>query len=185
MTEQQRSHIALLFDSERERLLNYIRARVPDEEDARDILQDVFLQMVSGYQEIRALEKATSWLFTVAKNKIIDRMRKRKPYLMSEIPLPGKGKEEPLMLEEVLPSTEMDAIDEMMREKAWQSIEKALDDLPPEQREVFVLHEFEDLSFRKISELTGEGVNTLLSRKRYAVMYLRSKLEELYKHLKD
>jgi RNA polymerase sigma factor (sigma-70 family) len=168
------------------RLLNFIRKRIPDQEDAKDILQDVFYQFVTGYDEIKTLENVASWLYKVAKNKIIDRSRKKKPEPLSnkQIILSGEDSEGPLFLEDILPALTRDPIDEMMRSAIWYEIENALEELPEKQREVIILHEFEDKSFKEISTITGESVNTLLSRKRYAILYLRDRLQELYNQLK-
>jgi len=121
----------------------------------------------------------------VARNRITDFYRKKKPDRLSDKVLaPQGGEEGPLMLEDILPSLTHSPEDEYMREEIWSAIESCLDRLPPFQKEVFIMNEFEDLSFKEISELTGEGINTLLSRKRYAVTYLRAQLQELYNEIK-
>jgi len=186
MTETQKEHIELTVQQESEGLLNFIRYRIPDEEDARDILQDVFYQLVIGYPDIKNLENVTSWLYRVARNKIIDSYRKKKPEPFSKQVIKHNGDEEgaPLMLQDILPSLSADPEDEMMRSIIMVKIEEALEELPEDQREVFIMHEFEDISFNEISAMTGEKVNTLLSRKRYAVLFLRNKLQELYNQIK-
>jgi RNA polymerase sigma factor (sigma-70 family) len=173
------------FRSERKRLFDFIRRRVRTEADAEDILADVFYQMVASYSVTEPIEKMTSWLLTVARNKIIDWYRKRKPesfrqrtdesVLPQNLPL-----NLPLNLEDILfdPGQNPDVL--YARSLVWTELADALEDLPDEQRDVFVMHELEGKSFKEIAEITGEPVNTLLSRKRYAVMYLREALQELY-----
>jgi RNA polymerase sigma factor (sigma-70 family) len=169
------------FRSERKRLFDFIRRRVRTEADAEDILADVFYQMVASYSVTEPIEKMTSWLLTVARNKIIDWYRKRKPVSLrqrtNESALP---QDLPLNLEDILfdPGQNPDVL--YARSLVWTELADALEDLPDEQREVFVMHELEGKSFKEIAELTGEPVNTLLSRKRYAVLYLREALQELY-----
>ena len=165
------------FRSERRRLLDFIRQRVRTNEDAEDILQDVFYQLLSGYSVAEPIEKLTSWLFPVSRNKIIDRYRKRRTE-----PLPDltDDPEAPLNLEEILYDPSQNPDDLFMRSLVWRELADALEELPSKQRDVFVMHELEGKSFREMAELTGESINTLLSRKRYAVLLLREKLRELY-----
>ena len=167
--------------SERKRLFDFIRRRVRNESDAEDILQDVFYQLVTSYSVTEPIEKLTSWLFTVARNKVIDWYRKRRS--MSSI---NDAAEEdlPLSLSEVLldPTQQPDTL--FARSSVWTELADALDDLPDEQKQVFVMHELEGRSFKEIAELTGEPINTLLSRKRYAVLYLREQLQELYEEIR-
>jgi RNA polymerase sigma factor (sigma-70 family) len=173
------------FRSERKRLFDFIRRRVRTEADAEDILADVFYQMVASYSVTEPIEKMTSWLLTVARNKIIDWYRKRKPESFrrrtDESALPQNlSLNLPLNLEDILfdPGQNPDVLYE--RSQLWTELADALEDLPDEQRDVFVMHELEGKSFKEIAEITGEPVNTLLSRKRYAVLYLREALQELY-----
>ena len=165
------------FRSERKRLFDFIRRRVRTEADAEDILADVFYQMVASYSVTEPIEKMTSWLLTVARNKIIDWYRKRKPESFRQR---ADESELPLNLEDILydPGQNPDVL--YARSLVWTELADALEDLPDEQRDVFVMHELEGKSFKEIAELTGEPVNTLLSRKRYAVLYLREALQELY-----
>ncbi len=176
MTAAEKIKIEELVKEEQGRLLGFIRKRVAHEEDARDIAQDVYYQLTVGFDDIRSVASLTSWLFTVARNRITDYFRKSRPELLSE----GT-----LMLEDILPSLTRSPEDEFMRGVIWETIEACLERLPEAQREVFVMSEFEDMSFKEISELTGEGINTLLSRKRYAVTYLREQLRELYNQIKE
>jgi RNA polymerase sigma factor (sigma-70 family) len=185
ITLENQSHAAAAADaafrSERKRLFDFIRRRVRTEADAEDILADVFYQMVASYSVTEPIEKMTSWLLTVARNKIIDWYRKRKPESFrqreDDSTLPQNL---PLNLEDILfdPGQNPDVLYE--RSMLWTELADALDDLPDEQRDVFVMHELEGKSFKEIAEITGEPVNTLLSRKRYAVLYLREALQELY-----
>ena len=182
ITIENQSHAAAAADaayrSERKRLFDFIRRRVRTEADAEDILADVFYQMVASYSVTEPIEKMTSWLLTVARNKIIDWYRKRKPESFRQ------QREDdnvlPLNLEDILfdPGQNPDVLYE--RSLLWTELADALEDLPDEQRNVFVMHELEGKSFKEIAELTGEPVNTLLSRKRYAVLYLREALQEMY-----
>lgn len=165
------------FRTERKRLLDFIRQRVRTEEDAEDILSDVFTQLVSSYSVTEPIEKMTSWLFTVARNRIIDWYRKKRPErLRSQF----DDDSLPLNLEDILFDPTQDPDSVYARSMIWTELTDALDELPKEQREVFVMHELQGKSFREIAESTGERQNTLLSRKRYAVLYLRERLKELY-----
>ncbi len=144
-------------------------------------MQDVFYQLVSSFSVTEPVERLTSWLFTVAKNKIIDWYRKRRP---QSLPVDAEV-DGPLNLEEILfdPAQNPDEI--YARSLFWTELADALDDLPESQREVFVLHELEGKSFKEIAERTGEPINTLLSRKRYAVIFLRDRLRDLYDELQN
>ena len=168
------------FRSERKRLFDFIRRRVRTEADAEDILADVFYQMVASYSVTEPIEKITSWLLTVARNKIIDWYRKRKPESFRQREDEGALH---LNLEDILydPDQNPDVLYE--RSLLWTELADALEDLPDEQRDVFIMHELEGKSFKEIAEITGEPVNTLFSRKRYAVLYLREALQDLYDDL--
>ncbi len=185
MNPEDNNTIALVYRKNRSRLLQFIRNRVQGEEEAKDILQDVFYQLISMADDIRAIDNITSWLFTVTRNKIIDRSRKKKPDLFSDKQIQTfKGEDgDVLMLEDILPSYSTDPEDEIMNTLILDAIDGALMELPVEQREVFILHEFDAMSFKEIAELTGESINTLISRKHYAVLYLRECLQDLYNQL--
>ncbi len=186
MTAAERTILNDLVKEEQGRLLNFIRSRVGDEEDSRDILQDVLYQLTTGFDDIRSLNSATSWLFMVARNRITDYFRKSKPERLSGKRVIGRDVgDDPLMLEDILPSLTRNPEDEYMRGVIWETIQDCLDRLPEAQRDVFIMNEFEDMSFKEISEITGEGINTLLSRKRYAVTYLREQLKDLYEQIKN
>jgi len=162
-------------------LFDFIRNRVADVEDAQDILQDVFYELTEAYRLMQPIEKIPSWLFRVARNKIIDLYRKKKTEsLESQKFHSGSDEENELFLEDLLASPDASPVDELQQSYIWDAIGNALDELPPEQREVFVQHELEGRSFNEISEITGVAVNTLLSRKRYAVLDLRNRLQYLY-----
>ena len=183
MSAERRVLVEQTVTAERNRLFNFIKKRVADPGDAEDILQDVFYQLWQGYDTIENVERITSWLFRVARNKIIDRYRKLKPTPFSEIERIRSGDEAPLLLADVIGDTSTSPDDVYTRELIWESIEEVLAELPKSQREVFVWHELEDLSFREMSERTGDSINTLLSRKRYAVNYLRKRLQNLYNEI--
>jgi RNA polymerase sigma factor (sigma-70 family) len=173
------------FLREKDRLLSFIRNRVSSLEEAEDILQDVFFQFVTGYDTIQSLDRVTSWLFSVARNKIIDRYRREssRPQRTELTWSAASDEDTPITLQEILPDLGNTPEDAMLREVIWAAVMDALDELPADQREIFVLNEMEDRSFRDISEETGISINTLLSRKRYAIISLRKKLQQLYDEL--
>jgi RNA polymerase sigma factor (sigma-70 family) len=184
MAEVQNESLRLTIEKERKRLLDFIRKRVPTQEDAEDILQDVFYELVNTYRLMKPVEQMASWLFTVARNKITDRYRKKKPDSLEEHFAIRAGDDgERLDIADFLPSNSNSPETEMMREAITEGLMAALDELPKEQRDVFIMHEIEDKSFQEISEITGANLNTLLSRKRYAVLFLRERLQNLYNDL--
>ena len=171
------------------RLLDFIRKRIPDAADAEDILHDVFFQFIEATRLTTPIENAGAWLFTAARNKITDLFRKKKPEsLEKQLSYSREEEGDPegagmLNLADVLPAQSDLPEMKMLRTAIMEELEDALDDLPKEQREVFMLHEIDGKSFQEISEMKGVSVNTLLSRKRYAVLFLRERLKELYKEL--
>lgn len=173
------------FLKEKDRLLSFIRNRVSSTEEAEDILQDVFYQFVAGFNTIESLDRVTSWLFSVARNKIIDRYRRdsSRPQRADFALLAGHDDETPISLQEILPDLGNTPEDTYFREMIWDAIMDALDELPAEQREIFIQNEMEERGFREISEETGVSINTLLSRKRYAILTLRKRLQKLYEEL--
>jgi RNA polymerase sigma factor (sigma-70 family) len=185
MSPKESERITTAYHAEHNRLLGYIRNRIPDRLDAEDILQDVFYQLTVGFNDVRRLENLTSWLYRVAHNLIIDRFRRKKPVTLSYKENIADDEDGPLTLEEILPVIGATPGDEELKEMIWETIEETLSELPDEQRKVFIENEFEDLSFKEISERTGVSINTLISRKRYAVLALRKNLEELYKLFKN
>ena len=183
MSAQRKVVVEQTVAAERNRLFNFIKKRVSDTNDAEDILQDVFYQLWQGYDTIESIEKVTSWMFRVARNKIIDRYRKLKPDTFSKIEGVRGDEDAPLLLADIIGDPSSSPDDVYTRELIWDSIEEVLAELPKNQREVFVWHELEDISFKEMSERTGESINTLLSRKRYAVNYLRKRLQNLYNEI--
>ncbi|MBT1699330.1 RNA polymerase sigma factor [Fulvivirgaceae bacterium PWU4] len=173
------------FLREKDRLLSFIRNRVSSTEEAEDILQDVFYQFVAGFNTIESLDRVTSWLFSVARNKIIDRYRREsaRPKRADFGLQAGKEEEAPITLQEILPDLGNTPEDTYLREMIWDAIMEALDELPAEQRDIFIQNEIEERGFREISEETGVSINTLLSRKRYAILALRKRLQKLYEEL--
>ena len=185
MSPKESKRITSAYKSEHKRLLGYIRKRIPVSMEAEDILQDIFYQLTIGFNDIRRIESLTGWLYKVADNRITDLFRKRKHEVISYSGSVPEGDEGPLTLEEILPAVGTTPYDEDLKDMIWETIEETLSTLPEEQRQVFTDTEFEEMSFREISEKTGVGINTLISRKRYAVLALRKNLDELYKLLKN
>lgn len=185
MSPKESKRITSAYNSEHKRLLGYIRKRIPISEEAEDILQDIFYQLTVGFNDIRRIESLTAWLYRVADNRITDLFRKRKHEVISYTKSMPEGEDGPLSLEEILPSVGNTPYDEDLKDMIWETIEETLSALPEEQKRVFIDTEFEEMSFRDISEKTGVGINTLISRKRYAVLALRKNLNELYKLLKN
>ena len=178
----QDQRITQVVDQERSRLLNFIRRRVPDPRDAEDILQDVFYELVEANRLLMPIDHITGWLFRVARNRIIDLFRKKKPVLFSDAVFADESADEDDMLrfEDSLPSPDAGPDAVYARGVLLAAFDLAIHELPPEQREVFVAHEIEGLSFKEIAARTGVGLNTLLSRKRYAVLHLRERLQGIY-----
>jgi RNA polymerase sigma factor (sigma-70 family) len=178
MSKQDR-RISEIIAKERLRLRNFIRRRVPDPGDAEDILQDVFYRLVEANRLLMPIEHITGWLFQVARNRITDLFRKKKPDFFSQAAVEDEDGEL-LQVEELLPSPDAGPEALYARQVLLEELALALDELPEEQREVFIAHELEGRSFKEISGETGVGVNTLLSRKRYAVLHLRERLKDIY-----
>jgi RNA polymerase sigma factor (sigma-70 family) len=177
----QDQRISQVVDRERSRLLNFIRRRVPDPSDAEDILQDVFYELVEANRLLMPIDHLAGWLFRVARNRIIDLFRKKKPVLFSDAAVANEDEDDDsLQFEDLLPSPDAGPEALYARSMLLAAFELAVRELPPEQREVFVAHEIEGLSFKEIAARTGIGVNTLLSRKRYAVLHLREHLQGIY-----
>ena len=185
MSPKESEKIGAVYKDERKRLLGYIRNRISNRVEAEDILQDVFYQLTVGFRDIRRIENLTAWLYRVADNRITDLFRKKKPVSINYSENAKDSDDGPLTLEEILPSLGTTHEDDEIREMIWEAIDETLSELPEEQSNVFVANEFEDMSFKEISEKTGIGINTLISRKRYAVLALRGRLIELYKLLKN
>ena len=183
MSPAKQIEITKTVKKERKRLFNFIRSRVKTNVEAEDILQDVFYQLVRVSEDVNTIEKISSWLFQVARNKITDSYRKKSNLNFSDMGYSSGEDENVIMFEDIIPDLEdlPDAV--LTREMVWEVLDEGLSELPEEQREVFNMHEFDGLSFKEISEITGDQVNTLLSRKRYAIVHLRAKLGNLYKEI--
>ena len=179
MALEQDQRISEVVKREQSRLRNFIRRRVPDPLDAEDILQDVFYRLVEANRLLMPIEHVTGWLFRVARNRITDLFRKKEPENFSEIEPANEGGGL-LQFEDLLPSPDAGPEALYARNVLLEELELALDELPEEQREVFVAHEFDGRSFKEMSAETGVSVNTLLSRKRYAVLHLRERLQSVY-----
>ena len=173
--------ISEVVKRELSRLRNFIRRRVPDPRDAEDILQDVFYKLVEANRLLMPIEHVTGWLFRVAHNRITDLFRKKKPESFSDTTLANEEDDDELLqLEDLLPSPDAGPEALYARHLLLEELELAVDELPDDQREVFVAHELEGRSFKEMSAETGVSVNTLLSRKRYAVLHLRERLQSIY-----
>jgi RNA polymerase sigma factor (sigma-70 family) len=177
MTREQDRRISETVGQEQSRLRSFIRRRVPDPRDADDILQDVFYELVEANRLLMPIEHVGAWLYRVARNRITDLFRKKKPEFLRDT-FDEEG--EPLFLEDLLPSPDAGPDAQYARNVLIDELHHAIDELPEEQREVFVAHEIDGQSFKQIAAETGVSLNTLLSRKRYAVLHLRQRLQALY-----
>lgn len=179
MTSEQDRRISETVERERARLRNFIRRRVADPGDADDILQDVLYELVEAYRAMKPLEQVSAWMFRVATNRIIDLFRKKKPESFSEAAEVGEDGEL-LTLDDLLPSPDGGPEAAYARSVLLDEIDAALDELPDEQREVFVAHELQGRSFKELAAESGLSINTLLSRKHYAVTHLRRRLQAIH-----
>jgi RNA polymerase sigma factor (sigma-70 family) len=180
MAEQDHS-IAVAFENERVRLRNFIRKRVADPGDADDVLQDVFYELVEAARLMQPVEQVGAWLFRVARNRIIDLFRKQKTQRAAELPaVSGDDEEAGASLEDLLPSADQGPEAAFARRLLLEELDAAVDELPEDQRSVFIAHELEGVSFKELAAQTGVSVNTLLSRKHYAVVYLRRRLQAIH-----
>jgi len=179
MSLEQDRRISEVVKREQSRLHNFIRRRVPDPRDAEDILQEVFYELVEANRLLMPIEHVTGWLFRVARNRITDLFRKKKPESFSDAAV-ATDDEELLHLEDLLPSPDAGPDALYARSVLLDELELAVDELPEEQRKVFVAHELEGRSFKEMAAETGVSINTLLSRKRYAVLHLRERLQTIY-----
>jgi RNA polymerase sigma factor (sigma-70 family) len=178
-TAEQNQWIAQAMEKDESRLRNYIRKHVVDLEAAEDILQDVFVELVEAYRLLKPIEQVSGWLFRVAKNRIIDRFRGRRIESLNDARY-GEDDDAAVTLEDLLPSPDSGPEAAYARSLLLDEIDEALEEMPPEQRSVFIAHEWEGYSFKELAEETGVSVNTLLSRKRYAVLHLRRRLQSIY-----
>jgi RNA polymerase sigma factor (sigma-70 family) len=174
---EQNQLVSEAIERDQPRLRSFIRRHVTDNGEAEDILQDVFYELLQAYRMMKPVEHVTGWLFRVARNRIIDLFRSRRSDSLSS---PVAGEEEALLLEDLLPSAEDGPEAAYARTVLLEALEDALDELPEEQRAVFIAHEVMGTSFKQLAEETGVSVNTLLSRKRYAVLHLRRRLQTIY-----
>jgi RNA polymerase sigma factor (sigma-70 family) len=180
MALEQDQRISEVVERERSRLRNFIRRRVPDPADAEDILQDVFYKLVEANRLLMPIEHVTGWLFRVARNRITDVFRKKRPDNFSDVTVYHDDEEELVQFEDLLPSPDAGPEALYARNVLLDELELAIDELPEEQRAVFVAHELEGRSFKEIAADTGVNASTLLSRKRYAVLHLRQRLQSIY-----
>ncbi len=178
MAGQPKRNITQVINDYTKRLMGFIRKRVSNEADAEDILQDVFYQLAGNPEPI---EQLSGWLFSVTRNKITDAKRKRKPDLLDDVY--SSGDETFLDWAELFFDSSNNPENEHLRSMFWETLNNALEELPEAQRQVFILHELEDVPFKQIAEQTGETINTLISRKRYAVLHLRERLGVLKEEL--
>lgn len=175
-----------LYRTDRKKLLGFIRQRVKTQEEAEDILHDVFANVLAAAQTVdKPIENVASWVFTAVRNRIIDSYRKKKTDAFSDMLTPAQVDEGIESFENFIADESYSPDTELLRRTIWDEIQKGLAELPPEQREVFEKNEFEGVSFREMSEASGVNINTLLARKRYAVLHLRKKLGYLYEMLNN
>jgi RNA polymerase sigma factor (sigma-70 family) len=179
MTREQDRQISEAIEQQRSRLRGFISRRVADPSDVEDILQEVFFELVEAYRLMKPVETAGAWLFRVARNRIIDRFRKKRPEPLADLNMESE-EGEMLSLEEFLPSLDDGPEAAYARTVLIEELETALEELPEQQRRVFIEHEIEGRSFKELAAETGVSVNTLLSRKRYAVLHLRQRLQSVY-----
>ena len=180
MKAEEDARVTEAVEQERTRLRNFIQRRVSDAGDAEDILQDVFYELVLACRFARQIENVGAWRFRVARNRITDRFRRMKPEVSIDAPVAMEEDGEQFLLQDLLPSAEAGPEAAYARSVLVEQLEDALDELPREQREVFIAHEFEGRSFGEIASATGINLNTLLARKRYAVLHLRERLRSIY-----
>lgn len=175
-----------LFKTDRKKFLGFIRQRVRSQEEAEDILQDVFTNVLAASANVqKPIENIASWVFTAVRNRIIDSYRKKRAETFSDMQTPGQAEEGIDSFENFLGDSVNTPETDLVRKTIWESVQEGLAELPAEQREVFVKNEFEGISFREMSEETGVNINTLLARKRYAVLHLRKRLKDLYSSLNE
>ena len=184
MALERDQRISEVVEREQSRLRDFIRRRVPDPRDAEDILQEVFYELVEANRLLMPIEHVTGWLFRVARNRIVDLFRKKRPDRLDEAVVRDED-DELLRLEDLLPSPDAGPEALYARRVLLEELELAIDELPEEQREVFVAHELEGRSFKEMAAATGVNLNTLLSRKRYAVVHLRERLRTVYEELEN
>jgi RNA polymerase sigma factor (sigma-70 family) len=175
-----------LFKNDRKKFLGFIRKRVRSQEEAEDILQDVFTNVLAASKNVqKPIENIASWVFTAVRNRIIDSYRKKRAEAFSDLQTPKQQEEGMDTFEHFIEDVGEGPESDLLRKTIWEAVQDGLKELPDEQRDVFVKNEFEGISFREMSEETGVNINTLLARKRYAVLHLRKKLSELYSSINE
>ena len=177
---EQDQQISEAISREQPRLRNFIRKRVADRDDAEDILQEVFYELIEAYRMMKPVEQVTAWLFQVARNRITDLFRRKSREAQDSEPAMRTEDGEALLLEDLLPSPDAGPDAEYARSALLEELDDALDELPQEQREVFIAHELVGYTFKELAAQSGVSVNTLLSRKHYAVLHLRQRLQAIY-----
>jgi RNA polymerase sigma factor (sigma-70 family) len=181
VAEERKQNIIQAVSDYGKRLFYFIRGRVNTDEDAEDILQDVWYRL-SSVVNSEPIQETSAWLFKVARNRIIDKYRKKQP-VSFELQLDHKDEEGDIHFREILIADDPTPETDQLRNLFWEELFSALEELPNDQRQIFIWNELEEIPFSEISELTGEKINTLISRKRYAVLHLRKRLEQLYKEI--
>ncbi|MXV51911.1 sigma-70 family RNA polymerase sigma factor [Pedobacter sp. HMF7647] len=181
MPEDKASHTLETIKAYGKNLLAFIRKRVKNDADAEDILQDVWYQF-SSVLNAEPIEQTGAWLYKVARNKIIDKQKKKSEFLLNDLYQQDDDSDEPFFAD-ILLTEATTPESKYMRDIFWEQLFNALDELPEEQKQAFVLHELEDVSFQEMSELSGVPIQTLVSRKRYAVLHLRKRLKQLYEEI--
>lgn len=184
IAREQDQRISEVVKLERARLRNFIRRRVPDERDAEDILQEVFYELVETYRMMQPIERVSGWLYRVARNRITDLFRKKRPVALGGDSGALTQEGESLQVEDLLPSPDEGPEATYARGVLLEELDAALDELPEDQREIFVAHEMEGRTFKELARTTGLNVNTLVLRKHYAVVHLRERLEAIYKEFR-
>lgn len=182
MSEEKNSFLISTVQSYGRNLLGFIRRRVKNDADAEDILQDVWYQF-SSVINTGPIENTGAWLYRVARNRILDKHKKKSESLFDDIFGPGDEEDDGSDFKDLIIAEGDDPETQFMKNLFWERLVSALDELPQEQKDVFTWHELDSLSFQQISEITGQNVNTLISRKRYAVLHLRERLQQLYKEI--
>ena len=181
MATEQNTKISEVVEQEGKRLLNFIRRSIPDDGEAEDLLQDVYYQLIEQYRSMKPIGHMTGWLYRVTRNRITDWFRKKRSITESALEAPGE--EDYRFLDSIAASANEGSETTFTRQLILDALSEALEELPEEQRDVFVWHELEGRPFAEISKETGIKVNTLISRKRYAILYLREQLEEVYRDI--
>lgn len=181
MIKEQDDSIRDVIQQNGKKLFDFIRNRVREPEDAEDIFQDVLFELTTAYRMMQPIEKIAAWMYRVARNKITDQYRKKRPDLLEDqLIFRSQDDDDQLFLQDLIRSSSLSPDREFDQALIWDAVEQALEELPAEQREVFIKHELEGITFNEMVETTGLSLNTLLSRKRYAILHLRERLQGLY-----